>query len=277
MTLLEFWNAQSDTVKGAVLGATVAMVGVIINGFATAWNTSRQLAHDVKQRGEERALVLRRDIYLGVAQHLQARLRTISNLSDLTLEHREVFKDERDSAHYVAKLHLMGKPLLLEAVTTAGETINTAMVRVRIERQRLQQIEGTKTRLLQQITAHRKSAADAIAYFKSKGLESPVQADESSRIEQIIKAEFAKADELSEKHDALLEEYRHGVAALWIQVGEEQKALYPLLIPVIAAARAELGETIEMSVYERILRDVRGVDPDSLRALNGIQSSVPKD
>jgi hypothetical protein len=274
MSLIDFWLLQSDTVKGAVLGAGVAMVGVIINGLVSGWNTSRQLKHDREQRATERSISLRRDIYLGVAEHLQGSLLALQKLADLGLEVREIVDLQLRSAHFVAKLHLMGKPKLIESVALASKQLVAANFRVRLARDVLIAQNEKLKQLRARIEGHRKAAADAMAVFKSNALQRPPTAGETDRLAGIFKSESDEAERLAREHDTLFLDFKAKSAELWHKALTEQFSLYPQIISVAAAAREELGEEIDTSVYSRAMAVQPPPDLQLIRAFFGLKDAV---
>lgn len=254
MTDLWQWvTTQPDTVKGAIFASTIAITGVILNNVVTAWNTGRQLKHDREQKSSERAIALRREIYLGVAQHIQEGINTITRCADLTLDHKTIFQAKSESAHFMAKMHLMAKPALLKAVAIADEAINNAIVRTRIRREAVLGIQKAVERQDQQLGLHHKAAMQLDQQLSAKRLAGDASNDEVSRLQGQLAHEAAKVDELLTALNASSTELKRSHYELFAFAWEEQRQIYPLLTAAVTAARDELGESIDMTVYKDLL------------------------
>ncbi len=264
-----FW-AQSDTVKGAVLGAFVAMVGIFINGVVSGWNTHRQLANDREQRAKERSLTLRRDIYLGVAQHMQDCLQTMLYLGDISLTHAQAFAKQRDSAHFVAKIHLMAHPAMVAAVIEATNALTAAIVAIRLERETVLRQRQEIDRLLARIQEHRRVAADVLNAIRARGIDGPIEKEKLDWMGKLHQRELAEANSVAKEHDALLVPLDEARAKLSILVAARQRECYPALIAVAGAARAELGEDINMTAYQQMVATAYAIDEPTMRRLHGL-------
>jgi hypothetical protein len=247
ITYAELWLQQSDTVKGAVLGAGVAMVGIIVNSLVSGWNTSRQLKHDREQRAAERKMALRREIYLNVAQYFQEGISALLMLPDVSLELREILAAQLKGGPSVAKIHVVAGPKLVEAVAGATNLLVPAILRVRIGRDRLLVMKRP-------IDQRRK----VIEELRAAGTPEATQ----------------RAEELAREHDRMFLEFAEQSAALYSQAFSESTQLKAHLVPVIAAIREELDERIDMTVYDRVLRLPAVMDMRTIRQLHGLSADA---
>ncbi len=249
--MVDIWAQQSDTVKGAVLGAIVAMLGIIINGLISGINTGRQLAHDRKQRAEERALSLRRDIYLGVLEHLNNCSTALISITDSKLSYKEIFEKSTESAQFVAKLHLMAKPPLIRAVSDAMNQFMQALVRIRGERQKIERLLTDVENILQQSKSHRGLAGATVVTLRERAL-SPAPVGDEPALQRRFDQEHAAASALDAQAEAKQPAINRAGAELMAIAMNEKRALLPKLYAVAEAARAEIGESIDMTVYQQI-------------------------
>jgi len=251
------------------------MIGILINGWVSGWNTHRQLTNDREQKAKERALTLRRDIYLGVAGHMQDCLLTMQNLADISQTHLQAFSKQRESAHFIAKIHLMARAEMVAAVTAAGNAMTTAIVALRLERELVLRQRLEIDRLMAGIQEHRKQASDVLTAIRSRGLDGPIDQQKLDWMGRLHQRELDEANTLAKQHDALLAPLDEARSKLSPLAASKQRECYPALIAVAGAARAELGEEIDMATYQQVISTVKGIDEPTMRRLHGLAPESP--
>lgn len=263
-TMIEWLNVQTPTVQAAVYAAGIAMAGVIVNNIVALIGiginnhvaqrkTALELEHDREQKKAERKLTLRRDIYLGLAAHILDGINAITAWADLGLEHKDIVEARRRNAKYLAQVHLMAGPPMVEAVAACNRAIDQAIIRVRIGRDKLLAIQARMRNLRSKIDAHRLQASAAFDMVRTKGLTAPIASDEYERLKNIATAEEAQAQTLAIEHDQILDDLRVQKWQLFCDALERQRETYVLALAVVSATRVELGESIDMSVYQKVL------------------------
>lgn len=287
--LLQAWTALSDTVKGAVIGAgvaasvgvlsaIVAFLGVVVNGFISRKNLAQQLAHDRDQKAGERRLALRRDIYLGVAQYIQDALSVLLELGDINRTEPQIMEAMRKSQHFVAKLHLMAQGDLLTAVSELTAAYSEALVAQRAGRIKIQRGLDALKALRSRIDWHRGNASQIVETLKAKTLAGTNSAEESDRLSKIHQFEYTEAERLAKLHDEQLVRWRRDLADHGASGMAAYRKVLPLVVPVVAAARKELGEEFDVAAYTRALQfrytpskedmlKLYGLDEESVRIL----------
>jgi len=245
---------MSDVMIAAAVAASVAVIGLIVNNIVTHLNTGRQLEHDREQKTKERSLTLRRDIYLGLAEYLYDSLVAISSFADLNLEHKEIINTWRKTGHYSAKLNFMAKEELLDAMSVVNEAITKTVVKVAGARQHLTDLQQNISVYDDFIKDHRNGKELALQALRQKNVEGLVTTEVSDRLLRMVAAEGDEAARLTNVQNSLRAQLKEKAAQLAILAICEQGNLYPLLVPVACAVRKELGETIDMAAYEKVLK-----------------------
>ncbi|NML43500.1 hypothetical protein HHL11_07055 [Ramlibacter sp. G-1-2-2] len=165
--MFDWFAAQPDTVKGAVVGAIIAVGGVVLNNVVTYLNTGRQLRHDRKQKETERLLSMRRDIYMGVAEHLFGGVWVVMALSDERSDQQALMTSWRESSRFMAKLHILASPKLLEATDVTNEELSRAVMQMAILRSMLvSEADPAKKRVL--IVSTYKQALEMVAAIQPR-------------------------------------------------------------------------------------------------------------
>lgn len=273
---------------GPWLVAGVAIIGLIVNNIVTYKNTGRQLEHDRKKTAQQEArdrekveatrrLDLRRDTYMGLAQHVYDTFVFLIALADIGLELKDIAVQRRSAQKFAAQVHLMAQPELVEATSLGLAAIDRAALQVRLRRDQVLSEQSKMLQLRKQIDEHRARANEAWKIFRQIGLEGKGTPPDFQRLEKIAKAEEAAAAPLAERHDEiLLHQLPRMQYELWTFAVARQHELIPAIHKIIAAARAELGESIDMSIYYRDmdkLREVAEANAESLRQLFGMKPS----
>jgi hypothetical protein len=264
------WLTMSDTLTGVVIGSAFTIAGVLITNIVTAFNTGRQLKHDREEKARERQLALRREIYLGAAEALQDSVDSIMRFADLNLDHKDVVEGYTRSKHYLAKLHLVAGPDLVDAVTAAAQRAHQGRTRIRLMRKPLLELMGRLRMHRTQMEGHQAYVRQATDHIRALGLEGPIPQERSNSILRAMKAAGELSLQEAAKHDQLAGQLREGVFSMVQAAFEEEQSVAPMLVPAVEAARKELGEEIDMTVYVRVLERSKPEDNETLAKLLGV-------
>lgn len=244
---------MSDAVIAASVAAVVAVIGFIVNNIVTYKNTGRQLTHDREQKSAERQLALRREIYLGMAAHLQEGLFAVSDYGQLHIDRQVTLANWRKGAHFGAKLHLMAAGDLVQAYSAANNAITGAVTAVLLRRAALEDTQRQMNTLLQRVKFHDDAKEKAFETLRQKGREGSLDAASNQRLSNIWDAEHKAREELAKEHDELLTKLRGAQGDLLRFAQTEQEKVYPLLLQVARAARLELREPFDEKAYAEML------------------------
>ena len=102
-------EAIPPTFWGIVFGSFFSLGGVIITNRANDRRLTAQLNHDREVRGKERDLTLRKEIYLGAVEGLQAGVEMIAGFSNLEIPYVKLSEGYQERAPAVAKVHVIAK------------------------------------------------------------------------------------------------------------------------------------------------------------------------
>lgn len=254
----------SSPVLAAAIGAAAAVLGFVINNLFSARHHAERLRdertkfelglqHDREKQEEQRRQSLRRDIYLGLAEHMLGSIRTVGNWADLLQEHRDIVTRWQSAAHYSAKIHLMAQPELIEAFSTFNRAVDAAVLEVRAERNAMIRIRDEMERLRERRNDHRSRYEAAFQAIRHRSLQVQLPQEEHQRLVGIMEAELGAKRQLEAEHDAWLPKLNAKMAETYVMAVDRQNMLYRLCVPVAIAARRELREEIPMDVYSRIL------------------------
>jgi hypothetical protein len=292
----QIWSwvqAQPDPVRAGIYAAGVAVLAIVVNNVVALIGlaitnavtlrktraelqhdrdrTAKQLEHDRALAEAQRKLDLRRDTYMGLAEHILAGINTITAWGDFGLQFAQIVEDRKRAAKYSAQIHLMAQPPLVDAVSRCNQAIDAAIIRVRVKREAVAVQEHKMKQLRKRIDAHRAQAEAAVARIRTKGLDGPLPNDVFQHLQNIAEKENNQAHQLAIEHDDILLKVLPEMRCnLFADALDETKEIYPLVKHVIAAARAELGEQIDMSVYDEVLAHASDTDRGQLRKLFGL-------
>lgn len=245
---------MSDAVIAASVAAIVALLGYAFNNFISYKNTGRQLEHDRKEKHAERRLALRREIYLGVAAHLQDALFAVGDFAQVHVDAAKTQATWRQNAHFAAKLHLMAGPDLLVAFNEANMRVGSGILEVLRRRSQLDDTKHHMNRLLDSIKGHDAAKERAWEALRERGRAGTLDDPAKERLNKIIEGEHGAREDLAQQHDALLDSLRAMQREVLRFAQQEQLAFYPLFVQVARAARGELGEPFDAPAYELLLR-----------------------
>ena len=138
-------------------------------------------------------------------------------------------------------------------------------------------LEGLKA-MRARLEWHRGNASQIVEALKSKTLAGTNSAEESHRLIQIHQHETTEADRLAKLHDEQLVQWRRLLAGHGARGMLAYHKVLPLVIPVVAAARKELGEEFDVAAHKRALEmryapseqdmlQLYGLDEESVRSL----------
>lgn len=268
--------AQNATVQGAVYAATIAIVGVVINNLVSAWNTGRQLQHDREKQEAQLRMDLRRDIYLGLAETIGDGFNAIMWWADPGQEHAEIVKARRQAGKFAAQVHLMGSPSLVEATLRCESVVDDAAVRVRIRRDEYMRQRSSMLELRKRIDALRATRDAAVDALKAHVMSGTLTPADAQRLQTLVQNQEAAAAPLATQHNHILGRLPRMRWELWNYARGQQRECLPALISLVEAARAELDERIDMSVYATAGRQLEP-DPtadNDLQRLFGVAPSA---
>lgn len=253
-----------------VVAACIAVAGVAITAWVNARNTNRQLQHDRDQKERDRRLVMRREIYRGLAHAIQSNLNAVTHFADVELAHKDIVEAYSKPAHFLAEMHLVAKPELVRAVQTFLVAARRARLEVRLRRAKVLDEKRRLDHIRRNRDQYDRMAEEFRQQYRVALSESPPDPAKIDRLRQAGAIEAVQRDDLALKLEALLEPYRETALQLWQFAGAEEAKLAKLVVPIVLAARAEVEEGTDLNVYAEVLAAGTGQDAELVSQLFGV-------
>lgn len=270
-----FWgklDAMPETLKGAILGAFVATVGVWATNRANQNNLRAQLEHDKDTRAKEHALGLRKEIYLDVSVTLAEGLRAIIALNDLSKTSLEIIQPYSSKASSMARIHVIAKEETAVLFAEFISKIDQCFVELRLARAGIEDTHAALLYCQQQRDDHAKSRNQLFELFQQEQMNGPIP---DHRL-KILKDAFERERKTEDDY----EERRSGYAAKLLPLHhaytqrcyEEHDSVVAAALPLIAAVRSELDLPIDQDKYANVLRP-SGAYAHNLKRLFGLDKT----
>lgn len=251
------WLSEQDkTVQAAIYAPAIALLGVIVNTLASGWNTGRQLEQARAQDDRKTALELKREVFLGVADHIDDALETIVNFADPGLDHKDVVERLQRNSHFLARLQLVGSIELNRDVAVVDAEISLGIAKVRIAREALDR-QLNKLRAVQAgIDGHETRAAAAEKLFRDRGLAGTLDQPSIARLEGIAKSEREAIEMLRTMQTGLVEAVRQERWSLHKIALDERSRVQAVLGAAVGRARTELGSPTDSDAYGKVVAEL---------------------
>lgn len=108
-----------DVVWAAIISSMIAWFGVVVVNRQETKRTKLRLEHDAIQRGKEREMGLRREVYLGAAETLGNAFRYLALFSDPGINPQEHLKIIQNMPAAINKVHLIASTDTISALSEA--------------------------------------------------------------------------------------------------------------------------------------------------------------
>ena len=236
---------------GVTILATLS--GVIVANLFQNKRSRTQLAHERELKNREREMSLRKDIYLEVAEAVQAGLLAVNRFANLETPHEKVIEGYLDKAPSLAKVHIIAKEETVRALVGLTTALDTLLVRLFARRGPLvlekQKIDALRTQA--DITLKEDSRTfELIKQYNLDGLSDQNRRDWLQRNFD-FKQKQAKA--ATQEADSLAGTLYLKQLQLMEDSTDEKNKLVRLLIPVVFSMRKELELPIDEVEYCRVM------------------------
>ncbi|MGQ2921869.1 MAG: hypothetical protein ACT6SF_20480 [Hydrogenophaga sp.] len=245
---------MQETLKAALLGAFVALIGVSATNRANQKNLRAQLEHDRLSRAKEHALGLRKEIYLNVAETLAEGLRAVIALNDLSKNSIEIIQPYSSKAASMARIHVIAQERTAILFAEFAGKIDQCFIDLRLARQPIEQIYADMRYRERQRNEHGTSRNQMFELFKQERLAGQVS---NERIE-ILKEMFERERELEDRYEAERAELAKKLLplhhAFTQRCFEERDRAVRTALPLLASVRSELELPIDETLYAQVLK-----------------------
>lgn len=248
-------------------GVTVlaTLSGVIVANLFQAKRLRTQLAHEWEMKNREREMSLRRDVYLEVAEAVQAGLIAINRFPHLELTNDKVIEGYVDKAPSTAKLHIIAKEETVNAVIDFTAELGAAFLRLFAKRVSLTSQRHKIEVLRAQVDSSLKDNTRTLELIKQYNLDGLTDQNRRDWLQRNFDFEQERSKAASQEADTL-------EGTLYLQqlqyvkeCAEEATKLGRLVVPMVFSARKELELPINEVGYRRVMEEAAGKQDDNIK------------
>jgi hypothetical protein len=269
-TLQQWLQAMPDTLIGVIIGSFFTLAGVVLTNRTNLRNLRLQLEHDRQQKAKERAMSMRRDVYLAAAEALSSALSTIVRYGDLSLNHSDLIEDYRQRSGQIAKIHVIATETTALRFVSFMRELSRVFVKLNIQRAQLLLIKTKMQSLLDQMRRHQTSRDQYLELMKQFNVDGTIDDRRFVVLDKGFQFEQDSASKAATEHDALLEQLRPRHLEFVDFCQHENARLSRLLLPLVESVRVDLEQPIDIHVYEEVLAGAPVATRSDLEALFGV-------
>lgn len=265
-----------DTLTGVVIGSAFTLMGVVLTNRTNLKNLRLQFDHDREQKAKERALSMRREVYLSVAEAVAAAMNTVARYGDLSLDDATLLADYRAKSDQIAKVHIIATEATALRFVAFMRELGVVFIKLNIQRAELLQIKAKMQFLNEQM--HRSFAArdHYIELMKQFNVDGTMDDRRMSVLENGFQFEQSSALKAASDHDTHLESLRPKHLAFVELCQLENARLSKMLLPVIESVRSELEQPVDVALYAKVFDGAPVATRKDLEALFGVNSNEGK-
>jgi len=262
-------RALPETLVGVVIGSFFTLAGVVLTNRTNLKNSKLQLVHDREQKAKERALSMRRDVYLDAAEALSAGISTLVRHGDLSLTPAALMEDYKNKSGSIAKVHVIASERTALRFVEFVRELSASIVKLTIQRNELVAMRSRMLAALEGMKKHHESRDKYVELLKLHHLDGSMDERRFKVLDQGFQFEQSAAERRAREHDSLLEELRPKHLE-FVQICQRENArLAPMLLPLIESIREDLEQPINIKEYEKVLSRIPSIARDDLESLFG--------
>lgn len=252
--LTEMLSKIPGTFWGVVIGAFISLLGVVFTSYANERRQRMQFLHERTLRNDDRETMLRKDVYLAVAEAIQAGLVALSKFSDLTILPESLLKDYLEKSPSIAKVHIVATEDTIEAVMVVAGEITSSVVQLSLGRLPLFIDRGKIDLLSSEILGYEKERERWLEELKKFDLEGQIDHRRRAFIEENYNQGVRNiADSLKRKigMEGDLLERQLEFTGICLR---ETSRLSEMIVPAVSAMRQELRMTTNSTRLKQIYK-----------------------
>lgn len=265
-TWLSSWP---DTLVGVVIGSIFTLAGIVLTNRTNLKNLRLQLDHDREQKAKERALSMRRDVYLSAAEAISAAMNTVVRYGDLSLDQATLMADCRAKSDQIAKVHVIATEATALRFVAFMRELGAVFVKLNIQRAQLLTTRARMQSLLEQMHRHNAARDNYLELMKQFNVDGTMDDRRMGVLERGFQFEQDAASKAASDHDTLLEELRPQHLAFVELCQQENARLSSMLLPVVESVRSELEQPIDVALYAKVFCGAPVATRQDLEALFG--------
>ncbi len=258
--------ASLVTLCGAILAATIALIGILVTHRGNERRLLRQLEHDRGQKRVDREMELRKEVYLGAAEAIDAGLVTLSNYANLTKTPEELFREFNEKRGALSKVHLIAKESTVTAVLAFSIEFGEEVKRLSLLRHPLTQTRARLELLGNQIQLFGKERDRMVELMKQLNFEGNNDPHRWDFVRNTFEFEKNRVDDFIAEQLSLDAKLKGDWAVFASECFSAANRVSSLVAPAVKAVRDELELPFDYEIYKATI-------DESLRRQQGSMSA----
>lgn len=252
-TILAFLEEIPGTFWAFIGGALGPLAAVFLTNHAHNRRLQTQLDHDRNLKNREREMSLRRDVYLEVAEAVQAGLIAVNRFPNLEISNEQVTEAYVDKAPSIAKVHIIAKDETVSAVINFVGELNATFFRLFAARVPLVSQKHKIDALKAQVDISQKEIFRTLELMRQHNLDGLVDQRKWEVLQQNFELERVRSDKASQEAETLgMTLYLKQLQYMEECAGETTK-LGNFVTLMVLSARLELELPINEVEYRRVI------------------------
>lgn len=258
--------ASFVTLVGAVLAATIALIGIVINHRGNERRFAKQLAHDREQKRIEREMDLRREVYLDTAEAIVASLELIARYADIEIPRNELSTEYSEKRSAISKVHLIGHETTVNALLEFTHEFSVAVMRLALLREPLLQMRAKLQLLNEQIQAFGKERDRMVDLMKQLNFEGNQETHRWEFVRNTFEFETKRVNDSINEQQSLNAKLKTDWIIFAAECFSTSNKLSALLPPAVKAVRDELELPLDYEMYKATIDEGLRRNQESLTA-----------
>lgn len=256
--------ASLVTLCGAVLAATIALIGILVSHRGNEKRLSKQLDHDRQQKRVDREMELRKEVYLDAAEAIDAGIVALSNYANLTKKPEELFREFYEKRGALSKVHLIAKETTVTAVLAFSIEFGEEVRRLSLLRHSLTQTQARLKFLGNQIQFFAKERDRMIDLMKQLNFEGNNDSHRWDFVRKTFELEKKRADDAIAEQLSLDATLKNDWALFASECFSATNRVSRLVAPAVRAVRDELELPFDYEVYKATIDESLRRQQDSM-------------
>ncbi len=253
--LIELVEKIPATFWGVVVGSFFSIAGVTATNRASSRRMSAQFDHEQKLKTLDREMSLRRDIYLGLAEAVNAAIQDTYRFANLEISHADVTKSYVERSFAVAKVHVIARTETIQALAIFSREVNATFYKLWAKRHLAFRVKEQISQIDRQLSEINAERQKYIALSKQFNLEGETSQQKWKVITENFEAEGKRANALVEERGRLIKALEEAQYRLTNECSEVASSLGILLLPLVKAVRDELELPFDLDVYSALQKE----------------------
>lgn len=267
--------ASLVTLCGAILAATIALIGILITHRGNERRLLKQLDHDRQQKRVDREMELRKEVYLGAAEAIDAGLVVLSSYANLEKTPDELFREFYAKRGALSKVHLIAKESTVTAVLAFSIEFGEEIKRLSLLRQPLTQAWVRLEFLGGQIQFFGKERDRMVDLMKQLNFEGNNDPHRWDFVRNTFEFEKKRVDDAIAEQLSLDAKLKNDWAVFASECFSATNRVSRLVAPAVKAVRDELELPFDYEVYRATIDESLRRQQDSMIVyLNRLQQQA---